>query len=45
MPKLLLVIRNLCGTGGAPTEVIENIEDVEEILIQVQDAIHQGETF
>jgi carbamoylphosphate synthase large subunit len=45
MPKLLLVIRNLCGSGGAPAEVIENIEDVEEILIQVQDAIHQGETF
>jgi hypothetical protein len=45
MPKLLLVIRNLCLSGGAPEEVIENIEDVEDILTQVQDAVRQGEKF
>lgn len=43
MPRLLLVIRNLCLTGGAPEDVIENIEDIEEILTDVQNAIRQGE--
>jgi hypothetical protein len=31
--------------GGAPEEVIENIEDVEDILTNVQDAVRQGEKF
>lgn len=45
MPTLLLIIRNLCLAGGAPDEVIENIEDIEEILVDVQEAIRHGETF
>ena len=45
MPKLLLVIRNLCLSGGAPLDVIENIEDVEDILTNVQEAIRRGEKF
>lgn len=45
MPKLLLIIRNLCFSGGAPEDVIENIEDIEDILTNVQDAIRQGEKF
>ncbi|CAN1211567.1 hypothetical protein TUMEXPCC7403_15295 [Tumidithrix helvetica PCC 7403] len=45
MPKLLLIIRNLCLSGGAPDEVIENIEDIEDVLTQVQDEICKGETF
>ena len=45
MPPLLLIIRNLCLTGQAPDEMIENIEDVESTLAQVLDAIDQGETF
>lgn len=36
MPPLLLIVRNLCLTGKAPEEVIENIEDVEDILVEVQ---------
>jgi hypothetical protein len=43
MPKLLLIIRNLCLAGGAPEEVIENLEDVEDVLTSVQDAIYRGE--
>jgi hypothetical protein len=45
MPKLLLLVRNLCLKGGAPEEVIENIEDVEDILARVQDEICKGEKF
>lgn len=45
MPKLLLIVRNLCLSGGAPETVIENIEDVEDALTVVQEAIRQGETF
>jgi hypothetical protein len=45
MPKLLLVIHNLCLSGGAPEEVIKNIEDVEDILSKVQEAVRQGEKF
>jgi hypothetical protein len=45
VPKLLLIVRNRCLTGGAPEEVIENIEDVEETLADVQEAIRQGEKF
>jgi hypothetical protein len=43
MPKLLLIIRNLCLAGGAPEEVIENLEDVEDVLTSVQNAIYRGE--
>jgi len=32
MPPLLLIIRNLCLQGGAPEEVIENLEAVHDIL-------------
>jgi hypothetical protein len=32
MPPLVLIIRNLCTQGGAPEEVIENIEDINQIL-------------
>ena len=32
MPPLLLIIRNLCLQGGAPEEVMENIEAVHDIL-------------
>src|SRR5208282_1578513 len=35
MPPLLLIIRNLCLQGGAPTEVMENIEAVHDILHEV----------
>ncbi len=35
MPPLLLIIRNLCLQGGAPTEVMENIEEVHAILHEV----------
>jgi hypothetical protein len=45
MPKLLLIIRNLCLSGGAPEAVIENIKDVEDILTDVQEAVRQGEKF
>jgi hypothetical protein len=35
MPPLLLIIRNLCLQGGAPREVMENIEEVHDILDEV----------
>jgi hypothetical protein len=35
MPPLLLIIRNLCLQSGAPTEVMENIEAVHDILHEV----------
>jgi hypothetical protein len=35
MPPLLLIVRNLCLQGGAPTEVMENIEEVHDILHEV----------
>ena len=37
MSPLLLVIRNICTQGGAPQEVIEDINYVDEILKQVLD--------
>lgn len=43
MPPLLLIIRNLCLSGGAPRDVIESIEDIEEVLVEVQVAIRRGE--
>jgi hypothetical protein len=35
MPPLLLIIRNLCLQGGAPREVMENMEAVHDILHEV----------
>ena len=35
MPPLLVIIRNLCLQGGAPREVMENIEEVKDILREV----------
>lgn len=35
MPPLLLIVRNLCLQGGAPKEVMENIEEVHDILEEV----------
>jgi hypothetical protein len=35
MPPLLLIVRNLCLQGGAPKEVMENIEGVHDILDEV----------
>jgi len=35
MPPLFLIIRNLCVQGGAPQEVLENIQDLDEILKEV----------
>jgi hypothetical protein len=35
MPPLLLIIRNLCLQGGAPREVMENIEEVNDLLQEV----------
>lgn len=41
MPPLLLVIRNICAQGGAPHEVIENINYVDEILKDVLKEFHK----
>lgn len=38
MPPLVLIIRNLSVQGGAPSEVMECIEDVTEILKEVLEA-------
>jgi hypothetical protein len=35
MPPLLLIIRNLCLQGGAPAEVMENIQQVHDTLEEV----------
>lgn len=35
MRPLLLIIRNLCLQGGAPKEVMENIEQVHDLLDEV----------
>jgi hypothetical protein len=35
MPPLLLIIRNLCLQGGAPKQVMDNIEGVHHILHEV----------
>ena len=32
MPPLLLIIRNICGQGKAPKEVLENVEYIDGIL-------------
>jgi len=41
MPPLLLIIRNLCLQGGAPGEVVENIEEVNDILQEVLQEHHK----
>lgn len=40
MPPLLLIIRNLCVTGKAPQEIIENIRERDEILKEVLSEFH-----
>jgi hypothetical protein len=35
MPPLLLIIRNICAQGEAPSDVLENIENVDLILKKV----------
>ncbi len=35
MPPLVLIIRNLCTQGGAPEEVMENLEYINEILGEI----------
>jgi hypothetical protein len=35
MPPLLLIVRNLCLQGGAPSEVMENIRELHDILHEV----------
>jgi hypothetical protein len=41
MPPLLLVIRNICTQGGAPQEVIDDINYVDEILKEVLNQFHK----
>jgi hypothetical protein len=38
MPPLLLIVRNLCVQGGAPSEVMDNIEELHDILHEVRQA-------
>ena len=38
MSPLVLIIRNLCTQGGAPKEVMENLEDINEILEETLEA-------
>jgi hypothetical protein len=40
MLPILLVIRNICVQGKAPQEVIENINNIDEILKETLDEIH-----
>lgn len=42
MEPLLLLIRNLAVQGDAPTEVLQLIEDIAEILQEVQRDLKQG---
>ena len=35
MPPLLLIIRNICSQGNAPSEVLESIKEVDSILKEV----------
>ena len=39
MPPLVLIIRNLCTQGGAPEEVMENLEDISEILRETREEL------
>ncbi len=40
MPPLLIIIRNLCIQGNAPSDVIEVIEETREILTEVLEEFH-----
>ncbi len=40
MPPLLLIIRNICIQAKAPTEVIESIKVVDDILKEVLSEYH-----
>jgi len=39
MSSLVLIIRNLCTQGGAPKEIMENLEDINEILERTLEAL------
>jgi hypothetical protein len=40
MPPLLLIIRNICIQAKVPTEVIESIKVVDDILKEVLSEYH-----
>ena len=42
MGPLLLFVRNICIQGSAPSEVLDNIESVNEILNEVLEELRQG---
>ena len=41
MLPLLLIIRNLCAQGGAPKEVMENIDEVNDVLKEALQEYHK----
>lgn len=43
MDPLVVLIRNLALQGDAPTEVIESITEIAEILKEVHHALQRGE--
>lgn len=43
MDPLVVLIRNLALQGDAPTEVIESITEISEILKEVHHALQRGE--
>ena len=43
MPPIILVIRNLCLSGEAPEDVLENIDYVSEMLEEVVEGLAKGE--
>ena len=42
MPPLLLLVRNICAQGDAPTEVMENLEILSHLIDDVQIDIRAG---
>ena len=42
MPSLLLLVRNICTLGGAPREIMENLEVLSDLLDEVQADIRAG---
>jgi hypothetical protein len=40
MPPLLLIIRNICIQAKVPTEVIEDIKEIDDILKEVLSEYH-----
>jgi hypothetical protein len=43
MPPIILVIRNLCLSGEAPKDVLDNIDYVGEMLEEVVEGLAKGE--